>query len=571
MRGVRVAWLVAVAVFAARSLAAQVTFLQNDDYTSGAVSCRTGFSQFAGLAAKFTAAPGQYPYTINRIRIFGCGSGSEAYGVQIYADNGDNAAPGALIWSGDAYQLSGGNVYNDILMANEPTPPPPIASGSIRVYLINHLIFGSPMGFGADTSGIQAHRNYLVSDQGTWSFAENGGVTGDWIIRVGIDTAATADVSVAITDGQTQAVPGQPVTYTVVAANAGPDAVTGAKVTATLPPALLNATWTCTPSAGSSCAATGTGNISDTVGLLSSGTLTYSLTATIDPAATGSLTNTVAIALAAGATDPTPANNTASDTDTLTPRADLSVAVLDSPDPVAPSGTLTYTVQAANLGPSTSTGMTLANTLPAGVSFVSVTPAGPTCTVAASVVTCQLGGLAPAASHTVTIVVGVGSSTGTLSDTATVTGTETDLVSGNNSDTETTTVSVAPPGVRFYTVTPCRVVDTRGTLGVPIGGPALGAQIPRVFVLGGRCNVPTTAKAVSANVTVTSPGADGNLRLYPGGLTLPLVSTLNYSAGQTRANNAVIVLNENGEINVFAAQALGTTVEVILDVNGYFQ
>jgi hypothetical protein len=115
------------------------------------------------------------------------------------------------------------------------------------------------------------------------------------------------------------------------------------------------------------------------------------------------------------------------------------------------------------------------------------------------------------------------------------------------------------------------VVDTRGGPGVPIGGPSLDAQSTRVFALGGHCNVPSTAKAVSLNVVVTQPGADGNLRIFPGGLSLPLVSTLNYSAGQTRANNAVIPLSASGEIAVFAGQAAGTTVQVIIDVNGYFE
>jgi hypothetical protein len=120
-------------------------------------------------------------------------------------------------------------------------------------------------------------------------------------------------------------------------------------------------------------------------------------------------------------------------------------------------------------------------------------------------------------------------------------------------------------------VSPCRVVDTRGVQGVPLGGPPLAAQSPRLFALGGHCSVPITAKAVSLNVVVTLPGADGNLRLYPGGLSLPLVSTLNYSAGQTRANNAVISLSAAGEIAAFAGQPAGTTVEVIIDVNGYFE
>ena len=56
-----------------------------------------------------------------------------------------------------------------------------------------------------------------------------------------------ADLSVTKTDGQTAAVPGQAVTYTIVVSNAGPSSVTGATVTDTLSASLVNATWTCIP------------------------------------------------------------------------------------------------------------------------------------------------------------------------------------------------------------------------------------------------------------------------------------------------------------------------------------
>jgi hypothetical protein len=72
------------------------------------------------------------------------------------------------------------------------------------------------------------------------------------------------------------------------------------------------------------------------------------------------------------------------------------------------------------------------------------------------------------------------------------------------------------------------------------------------------------------NIAVTAPSAAGNLRLYPAGTPLPLVSSINYSAGQTRANNAIISLNTAGALRVRCAQASGTA-DFILDVNGYFE
>jgi ELWxxDGT repeat protein len=126
-----------------------------------------------------------------------------------------------------------------------------------------------------------------------------------------------------------------------------------------------------------------------------------------------------------------------------------------------------------------------------------------------------------------------------------------------------------PPALGFHTVPPCRLIDTR-TADPTFGGPALVANADRTFPLFGPCGIPTTARALSVNLTVTQPTAQGNLRLYPGGTILPLVSTINYVAGQTRANNAIAPLNGLGELAVRCSQPSGTA-HFILDVNGYFE
>jgi CSLREA domain-containing protein len=120
----------------------------------------------------------------------------------------------------------------------------------------------------------------------------------------------------------------------------------------------------------------------------------------------------------------------------------------------------------------------------------------------------------------------------------------------------------------LFTLPPCRVIDTRGATG-PLGGPALAARATRDFVLVGTCGIPASARAVSVNVTVAAPTAAGDLRLFTGGSPLPLASTVNYRAAQTRANNAVVALGDSGDIDVRCDQATGT-VQFILDVNGYF-
>ena len=123
------------------------------------------------------------------------------------------------------------------------------------------------------------------------------------------------------------------------------------------------------------------------------------------------------------------------------------------------------------------------------------------------------------------------------------------------------------PG-NYFAVPPCRVLDTRNPSG-PYGGPALLAGQSRTFSLAGQCGIPGSAQAVSVNVAVTQPTAAGNLRLYPAGTAAPSASSLNYSAGQTRANNAVIGLGASGQVAIRCTQASGT-VHGILDVTGYF-
>jgi hypothetical protein len=126
-----------------------------------------------------------------------------------------------------------------------------------------------------------------------------------------------------------------------------------------------------------------------------------------------------------------------------------------------------------------------------------------------------------------------------------------------------------PVASRFYTVTPCRAVDTRDAPG-DYGGPALAANSDRTFALAGRCGIPTTAKAVSINLTVVQSSSAGDLRLSPAGVATVSASAINYLAGQTRANNASTPLGTNGGLVVRCDQSLGN-VQAIIDVNGYYQ
>jgi hypothetical protein len=156
----------------------------------------------------------------------------------------------------------------------------------------------------------------------------------------------------------------------------------------------------------------------------------------------------------------------------------------------------------------------------------------------------------------------------------TVTTTYALTVSGASGCTSTNsaqvTVTVSPdcqtqgPGA-FYTVAPCRVLDSRQAGGVPTqpGGST------NVFAIGGHCGVPVGAKAVALNVTVINPLSDGFLTLYPPGTARPPTSAINYRTGQVRANNATIPLDSAGELAVYCGGA--GDYDLLIDVSGYYQ
>ena len=119
------------------------------------------------------------------------------------------------------------------------------------------------------------------------------------------------------------------------------------------------------------------------------------------------------------------------------PGTDLSLAKLDTPDPVAARGMLTYTLTATNDGANPAPAAGIRDTLLAGVTFVSAT-AG--CNHVAGVVTCELGTFSPGAGATVTIVVEAPRRAGTITNTAVVASAVADPDASDNTATATTVV-----------------------------------------------------------------------------------------------------------------------------------
>jgi hypothetical protein len=122
----------------------------------------------------------------------------------------------------------------------------------------------------------------------------------------------------------------------------------------------------------------------------------------------------------------------------------------------------------------------------------------------------------------------------------------------------------------FHTLIPCRLVDTRLPDG-PLTGPALQPFATRTFALTGSCGVPSTAKALSVNLTVTNTMAAGHLTVFPADRPVPGTSSINFSLGQTRANNALISLSSDGSGAVKVLLGSAAPLHFMLDVNGYFE
>jgi hypothetical protein len=116
----------------------------------------------------------------------------------------------------------------------------------------------------------------------------------------------------------------------------------------------------------------------------------------------------------------------------------------------------------------------------------------------------------------------------------------------------------------FFTVTPCRLLDTRS-------GSPLTSDAPATLTVQGACGIPATAHAVALNVTVVGPTGQGDLTLYPSDQPRPTSSTLNFSGAQLRANNAVIALGADGKLKLYPFVLGSGSVHVLVDVSGYFE
>ena len=118
----------------------------------------------------------------------------------------------------------------------------------------------------------------------------------------------------------------------------------------------------------------------------------------------------------------------------------------------------------------------------------------------------------------------------------------------------------------YTPVAPARLVDTRNGTGVAKAQIAPNASVP--VQVAGKAGVPDGVTALAVNITATKGGAGGYVAAYPDGGTQPTASNVNYGAGQTIANAAVVPVGSDGRIRLANGSPKG--VDVVVDVVGYY-
>jgi uncharacterized repeat protein (TIGR01451 family) len=339
-----------------------------------------------------------------------------------------------------------------------------------------------------------------------------------------------ADMSVTKTATPTAAIAGQALTYVITAHNAGPSRADTVSIDDTLPldvtfeSALVSGGGSCStvPAAGATIAAGNRALVCGWSGINNNAQQTVTVVVRPNTVTRGStLTNAVSVATTTIETDA--GNNTASvDTPVAVPALDLLANLSDSPDPVAVSDTMTYTLTVTNNGPSFAENVRMVGALPATrLSFVSFNaPPGLSCSTPAvgafgGTIDCQMSGLASGASQQVTVTM-QGEAKGTDQTTLTVSSDETnagfDTLPSNNQVTEKTSVRPkADVEVVSKTALP-GTVGLRETFAYQINvinhgpGVADGAQVSDSLPAG----------MVLAGVPTLVPGSAGDFPSLPG-------------------------------------------------------
>jgi subtilisin family serine protease len=235
------------------------------------------------------------------------------------------------------------------------------------------------------------------------------------------------------------------------------------------------------------------------------------------------------------------------------PSVKLNTAIVGLPGPTGP---VTGVASGSQVAVSWTAGSPGSGTLSSYK--VTAAPGGQSCTT--SGLTCTVTGLDPTKSYVFTVV-----PTGTSG------------VGPGRSSAAIPMSSVPAVPADYVPLTPARFLDTRSMAtgartfdGNDLGCGAVGQGLMnvRTLVVGGRAGIPSTGvDAVAVNVTVVSPTASNYVTVYPSGTPKPNASNINFVAGQTIPNMAIVKVGNDGKIAIYNE---GGSTQVIVDVVGWF-
>jgi uncharacterized repeat protein (TIGR01451 family) len=356
------------------------------------------------------------------------------------------------------------------------------------------------------------------------------------------NTQSTIDLAVTKTDssGGNPVAPGQTLTYTILVTNTGPSNASGVRVTDNIPDGIritqatsntAGVQITVPPSAEDNNPVNND-DLLFVIGDLAVGqTVELTVEALVFAATRGNLVNTAVVSTTnASLIENDTTNNTSTITTALVPQIDLAVTKVDTiGGTVVAGGALTYHIDVTNSGPSTATGVTLTDPLPAGLTFTSVSSQQGTASHAGGVVTAQIGTMEPGATVRITVNATVNpDARGTLTNTATASGTENDINPGNNAGTSNTTIN---PQIDLSVVKSKVNPNDPAVAGEPLTytilvtnqGPSTATSVVMTDVLPNGItltngsstvgNVTNTGQTVTANIGTLAPGASATVTL----------------------------------------------------------
>ena len=122
-------------------------------------------------------------------------------------------------------------------------------------------------------------------------------------------------------------------------------------------------------------------------------------------------------------------------------------------------------------------------------------------------------------------------------------------------------------GTTYHPITPVRAVDTRYDTGLTM---KLSANVPQTFQVAGALGIPGNATAVTGNVTVVNPTYSWAVYLGPVETATPATSTINFNAGDIKANGLTVALSGAGQLSATYISFSGNTTDLVFDITGYF-